>query len=76
MRSGVAVWPRVMERENMGLWERKGAVYGLYNGREQEREALEEREREKMRSKEECGPSNGNKLGPIRIESGFESGLD
>ena len=46
MRSGVAVWPRVMERENMGLWERKGAVYGLYNGREQEREALEERERE------------------------------
>ena len=39
MRSGVGVWPRVMKRENMGLWERKGAVYRLCNGREQEREA-------------------------------------
>jgi hypothetical protein len=33
-------------------------------------------EREKMGRKEERGPSNGNKLGPTRIESGFESGLD
>ena len=53
-------------------------MYGLCNGREQEREALEEREREreKMGRKEEREPSNGNKLGPTRIESGFESGLD
>jgi hypothetical protein len=29
-----------------------------------------------MGRKEEGGPSNGNKLGPTRIESGFESGLD
>jgi hypothetical protein len=29
-----------------------------------------------MGRKEEVGPSNSNKLGPIRIESGFESGLD
>ena len=43
---------------------------------ERSREALEEREREKMGRKEEGGPSNGNKLGPITIESGFESGLD
>ena len=34
-------------------------------------------EREKIgRKKETCGPSNGNKLGPTRIESEFESGLD
>ena len=33
-------------------------------------------ERKKMGRKEEGGPSNGNKLGPTRIESGFESGLD
>ncbi len=38
---------------------------------ERSREALEERE--KMGRKEERGPSNGNKLGPTRIESGFES---
>ena len=31
-------------------------------------------EREKIGRKEEGGP--GNKLGPKRIESGFESGLD
>ena len=45
---------------------------------ERSREALEERERErkKMGRKEEGGPSNGNKLGPTRIESEFESGLD
>ena len=62
----------------MGLWERKGAVYGLCNGREQERETEKHwrREREKIGRKEERGPSNGNKLGPTRIESGFESGLD
>ena len=33
-------------------------------------------EREKMGRKEEGGPNNGNKLGPTRIESGFEFGLD
>jgi hypothetical protein len=34
-------------------------------------------EREKIGRKEEtCGLSNDNKLGPTRIESGFESGLD
>ena len=33
-------------------------------------------ERKKMGRKEEGGPSNGNKLGLTRIESGFESGLD
>ena len=43
--------------------------------RERSREALEERER-KWREKKERGPSNGNKLGPTWIESGFESGLD
>ena len=49
----------------MGVWERKGAVYGLCNGREQEREAEkhQRRKREKMVRKEEGGPSNGNKLG-------------
>ena len=66
MRSGVGVWPRVIKRENMGLWERKRAVYGLCNGREQERETEKHwrREREKIGRKEERGPSNGNKLGP------------
>ena len=43
---------------------------------ESKREKHWRREREKMGSKEERGPSNGNKLGPIRIESGFESSLD
>jgi hypothetical protein len=43
--------------------------------RERSREALEERER-KWGEKKERGPSNGNKLGPTRIESGFESDLD
>ena len=33
-------------------------------------------EKEKMGRKEKRGPSNGNKLGPTRIQSGFESGLD
>ena len=43
---------------------------------ERSREALEEREREKMGRKEEGGPSNDNKLEPIRIGFGFESSLD
>ena len=45
----------------------------LYNGRKQEREAeklLEERKR-KWGEKKKGGPSNGYKLGSIRIESGF-----
>jgi hypothetical protein len=29
-----------------------------------------------MGRKEKGGPNNDNKLGPARIESGFESGLD
>jgi hypothetical protein len=41
-----------------------------------EREAEKHWRREKMGRKEKCGPSNGNKLGPTRIEFGFESGLD
>ena len=36
---------------------------------------MEERER-KWGEKKERGPSNGNKLGPTCIQSGFESGLD
>ena len=48
----------------------------LCNGRELEREAEKHWRREKIRRKEEGGPNNGNKLGPTRIESGFESGLD
>ncbi len=47
MRSDVGVWPRVMKRENMGLWERKGAVYRLCNGRKQEREAEKHWRRER-----------------------------
>ena len=45
----------------------RGRVYGLCNGREERkrgREALEERE--KIGRNEEGGPSNGNKLGPIK----------
>ncbi len=44
--------------------------------REAEKHWRREREREKMGRKEERGPSNDNKLGLTRIESGFESGLD
>jgi hypothetical protein len=50
---------------------------GLCNGREErEKQRSTGGEREKMGRKEKGGPSNGNKLGPTRIESGFESGLD
>ena len=35
-----------------------------------------ERERKWGRKEETCGPNNGNKLGPTRIESRFESSLD
>ena len=44
--------------------------------RKREAEKHWRREREKMGRKEEGGPSNDNKLEPIRIGFGFESSLD
>ena len=65
-------------RLKQSLLREKGRCTGSVMSREQEREkqkSLRRRER-KWEKEETCGPSNGNKLGPTWIQSGFEFGLD
>ena len=59
----MGVWPRVMKRE------KQRAVYGLCNGREQEREKQRSRWRRERKcgEKKERGPSNDNKLDPHEL---------